>query len=103
MEQYGLAVCMGLPESEVYDIVDRHSTQDNQTRATVEYWLSVDPTPSWRSLLCVLEECGEHQAADRVKLHVEPLIGEYRTCPLYESVFNFDDSMINYLIQEGGT
>ena len=88
MEQYGLALWMGLPESKLYDIDRQHSTQDNQTRATVEYWLSVDPTPSWRKLLCALEWCGEYQAADRVKQYVEPLIGEHYTCSLYESVFN---------------
>ena len=62
------------------EIAQQHSTRANQTRATLEYWLSVDPTPSWRRLVRALEGSRELQAADRVRPYVEPLTGEYCMC-----------------------
>ena len=58
----------------------QHSTQANQTRAIIDYWLSVDPTPSWRRVVWALECSNEHKAAERVKPYVEPLTGEYCMC-----------------------
>ena len=67
-----------VPEHKLDEIKQQHSTHANQTRAIVEYWLSVDPTPSWRRLVWALNGCKEHQALDKVKHNVEPLTGEHR-------------------------
>ena len=53
--------------------------QAGQTRATVKYWLDVDPTPyPWRRLVTALEESSdEHKAVKSVKQYVEPLTGSH--------------------------
>ena len=79
------------------DEIQQHSTQANQTRAVVKYWLSVDPTPSWRRLVQALEYSEEHQTADKVKLCVEPLTGEHciATVGINVDKVTNDGSMIN--------
>ena len=77
MKENGLWFYLYVPHRKHNEITRRHSTQVNQTRATIEYWLSVDPTPSWRRLMRALEGSGEHKAVERVKPYVEPLTGEY--------------------------
>ena len=76
MRGYGLGQWLRVPRHKHDEIKRQHSTRANQTRATVEHWLSVDPTPSWRRLVWALEISEEHQAADRVKPYVEPLTGD---------------------------
>ena len=57
--------------------IEQQPSHTDQLRATVEYWLSVDPTPSWRRLLCALDQEDAHAAAvKKVKPHVEPLTGD---------------------------
>ena len=71
-----LQVWLYVPDRKRVEIDQQHSTQADQMRATVEYWLSVDPTPSWRRLVWALEKSEEHQAVDIVNPYVEPLTGE---------------------------
>ena len=80
MRGLGLGLYLRVPERKLEEIEQQHSTQANQTRATVEYWFSVDPTPSWRRLVEALEFSDQHQAADRVRPYVEPLTGEFYMC-----------------------
>ena len=80
MKRLGLGLRLRVPDRKLAEIRQQHSTWTNQTRATLEYWLSVDPTPSWRRLVWALEDSGEHQAAERVRPYVEPLTGEYCMC-----------------------
>ena len=80
MKGFGLGLRLGVPRHKLDEIEQQHSTRTNQTRATLEYWLSVDPTPSWRRLGWALEVNGKHQAAERVRPYVEPLTGEYCMC-----------------------
>ena len=65
--------------------------QAEQTRATVDSWLSVDCCYSWRRLVTALENIElpnseERKAINSVKLHVEPLKGKY-CMPLYVHQF----------------
>ena len=100
MKTTGLGGCLGVPRHTLDGIERRYSTQANQTRAVVRYWLSVDPTPSWRRLVEALEISREHQAADKVKPCVEPLTGEHCIATVgidVDKVTN-DGSMINYIL-----
>ena len=76
--QGGLGVWLSVPDHKLREIERQHTTQANRTRATIAYWLSVDPTPSWRRVVWGLEWSGK--AAERVKPYVEPLTGEYCMC-----------------------
>ena len=85
----GLGDWLKIPRHKLDEIKQQHSTQANQTRATVEYWLSVYPTPSWRRLLTALEWSSERrlltalewsserEAMKKVEPYMEPLPGEY--------------------------
>ena len=106
MKTLGLGLELSVPGHKRIEIKQQNSTQANQIRAVVKYWLSVDPTPSWRRLVQALE-CGEeHQAADKVKPYVEPLTGEHciATVGINVDKVTNDGSMINYILyptQEG--
>ena len=80
MKFNGLVDWLRIPDHQRDKIRRQHSTQANQTRAIIDYWLSVDPTPSWRRVVEALECSEEHKAAERVKPYVEPLTGEYCMC-----------------------
>ena len=79
-EEIGLGIWLSVPHHKLSEIKRQHATQANRTRATIAYWLSVDPTPSWRRVVWALEGSKEHKAAERVKPYVEPLTGEYCMC-----------------------
>ena len=53
----------------------QHATCAEQMKAIIEYWLSVDPTPSWRRLLWALVGIGEHKKVKKMELNLEPLTG----------------------------
>ena len=84
MKESGLGQWLCVPDHKCDEIQQKHPTIATQMRATVEYWLSVDPTPSWRRLLRALDGCGEHQTAENITPYVEALTGEY--CTLYASM-----------------
>ena len=86
MRDDGLGAWLRVPNHKLDEIRQQHSTQTNQMRATVEYWLSVHPTPSWRRLIRALEYSEEHQAVEKVKPYLEPLTGKYWHVPLYVPV-----------------
>ena len=73
----GLGILLSVPH---HEIERQHTTQADRTRATIAYWLSLDPTPSWRRVVWGLECSNEHKAAERVKPYVELLTGEYCMC-----------------------
>ena len=72
----GLSGWLCIPAHTQQKIQEQHSTPAEQMKATVQYWLSVDPTPSWRRLIWALEACKEDTAAERLKPYAEPLTGE---------------------------
>ena len=76
----GLGIWLCVPDHKLREIAQQHTTQANRTRATIAYWLSLDPTPSWRRVVLALEGSNKHKAAERVKPYVEPLTGEYCMC-----------------------
>ena len=100
MKITGLGMWLRVPDHKLEEIKQQNSSQANQTRAVVKYWLSVDPTPSWRRLVVSLEWSKEHQAADKVKPCVEPLTGEHciATVGINVDKVTNDGSMINYIL-----
>ena len=76
----GLGAALSVPFNKLDEIKQQHSLKPNQMRATVEHWLSLDPTPSWRRLVWALDVCKEHHAVDRVKPYMEPLTGDVPSC-----------------------
>ena len=77
----GLGTYLRVPDHNKFSEIKRqHTTQANRTRASIAYWFSMDPTPSWRRVVKALERSREHKAAERVKPYVEPLTGEYCMC-----------------------
>lgn len=44
-------------------------------KATVEWWLNIDPQPSWRKLITALDAAGESSAANALRWYAEPLRG----------------------------
>ena len=83
MKKEGLGYQLRVPRHVLYEIRNQHSTKTAQTRATVKYWLSVDPKPSWRRLMMALQCSNESEAMSVVKPHVESLSGEYSVCKIF--------------------
>ena len=77
MKKKGLAYQLRVPHHVCSEIEKQHSTKSAQTKATVEYWLSVDPKPSWRRLMMALENINEHEAMTNVKPNIEAPTGQY--------------------------
>ena len=77
MKKKGLAYQLRVPHHVCSEIQKQHSTTSTQTIATVEYWLSVDPKPSWRKLMMALENINEHRVMNNVKLNIEAPTGQY--------------------------
>ena len=94
-----LRKCLSVPDQKFREIQQKHSNYTDWTRATVEYWLSVDPTPSWRRLVEALEHSGGYQAAVRVTPYMESLTGEYCICHRVCITVDKDGSMITCLLQ----
>ena len=80
MRLKGLAYQLRVPHHVCSEIKKQHSTKSAQTKATLEYWLSVDPKPSWRRLMMALENVNEHlenEAMNNVKPYIEATTGQY--------------------------
>ena len=54
----------------------QESTRAEQMKATIDYWLSVDTTPSWRRLLWALVVIKEDKIVEKLKSHLEQLTGK---------------------------
>ena len=76
MKKEGLGHQLRVPGHVLSEIEKQHSTQADQTTATVQYWLSVDPKPSWRRLMMALHRSKENKAMNNVTPYIEPLAGE---------------------------
>ena len=73
----------GLIPSGKYDEIEQlHDTSnENRLRAVVECWLggggeAVRQEPSWRRLICTLDEEGQTQFADKIRHFAEPVLGK---------------------------
>ena len=64
-----------IPKPNLLDIQRRHSDSRGKMEALITQWLEVDPTPSWRRVICALDDMEEHQTADSIRDYAEPLTG----------------------------
>ena len=76
---YSSTVCLsGYPKLD--EIERHHKSDDGRLCAVIECWLQgegVDKEPSWRRIICVLDDATETRAAtDNIRHFAEPLPGE---------------------------
>ena len=73
-----LGFWLNVPESVQDEIRRRHSTVASQKEALISYWLTVDPTPSWRRLIHALNDIEAHSVSEKIHNRAEPVTG--RSC-----------------------
>ena len=74
-----LCGCLYVPPSKRAEIGDHYPPEDH-LRVLVDWWLSTDPTPSWRRLIHRLDCCGASETADKIRHNAEPVEGMLSTC-----------------------
>ena len=77
---------LSLPASQRCKIESEYSTEDQQKKAAVQFWLSFDPSASWRRLIRQLDDFEEHVVAKQIHCYAEKLTGmtytlQIRGCP----------------------
>ena len=77
-EYSGLGYRLRVPQSVRDEIRRQHSTVAAQKEALLRYWLAVDSSRSWRTLVCAVDATGDHEIADKIRGNAEPLTG--RSC-----------------------
>ena len=52
-------------------------TLEEKWKFSIEYWLSIDPTPSWRRIICAVDYYDkQHKAASKLYKYAEPVTGK---------------------------
>ena len=74
-----LCGCLCAPDSKRDEIQDHYPPEDRR-RVLVDWWLSTDPTPSWRRLIRQLDYYGYSVTADKIRHNAEPVEGMLSTC-----------------------
>ena len=69
-----------LPDSQRRKIESEYSTEDQQKKVAIQFWLSSDPFASWRRLIRQLDQFEEHAVAKQIGRYAEKLTG--MTCIL---------------------
>ena len=74
-----LCVCVFyLPWEKISEIDTNFLSSEGKWRATVDYWLSVDPTPSWRRIITGLNSVNSlSKHAPKLYQYAEPVTGEH--------------------------
>ena len=66
-----------IPESKYEEIKYSSLTSEEKWKASIDYMLSVDPTPSWRRIISAVDFCDDqYSAASRLYQYAEPVTGE---------------------------
>ena len=69
---------LDIPRSKRLEIASQYSSGSQQCQALIQYWLGLDPSPSWRRVITALDgiSTGEGpERADRIWSYAEPLTG----------------------------
>ena len=78
--EWTLSLCaygFRIPESKYREIVCSTLTSEEKLKASIDYMLSVDPTPSWRRIISAVDfGGGQYSAASRLYQYAEPVTGE---------------------------
>ena len=66
-----------IPRSKYYEIENSSLTSEEKWKASIDYMLSVDPTPSWRRIISAVDFWDQqYSAASRLYQYAEPVMGE---------------------------
>ena len=88
-EEYGLGWQLCVPDAVLDEIERNYSTVEGRVRGVVEYWWQVDPSPSWRRIICALDWVEEYQLADEIRHNAEPLTGMLWIVSYYVCLYIF--------------
>ena len=77
MRWSGLGIFLNIPDSKRDEIRRLYSGDSKQCQALIQYWLGLDPSPTWRRVITALDDIGseEQETADRIRSYAEPLTG----------------------------
>ena len=73
-----LGLCLGVPWSKRDEIKRQFSSEAQQRKAYINYFIEYDPDSSWRSVICVLDEMDQPdsvKAADNIRHLAEAVPG----------------------------
>ena len=65
-----------IPLSKYEEIKNSSLTSEEKWKASIDYMLSVDPTPSWRRIISAVDRDYQYSAASRLYQYAEPVTGE---------------------------
>ena len=69
-----------IPKSKRDEIERLYSDDSKWCQALIQYWLDLDPSPSWRRVITALDSIPWREGseiADRIRLYAEPLTGMF--------------------------
>ena len=73
-------LCVGgfrIPGSKYKEMENSSLTSEEKLKASIDYMLSVDPTPSWRRIISAVDYWDDqYSAASRLYQYAEPVTGE---------------------------
>ena len=75
-----LGIWLSIPEFKRDKIQRLYSDDSKRCQALIQYWLDLDPSPSWRRVITALDSIplGEGpEIADRIRSFAEPLTGMF--------------------------
>ena len=73
-----LGICLGVPLSKQVEIKIQFSSEAQQRKAYINYFIEHDPDSSWRSVICVLDRMNQPdsvEAADNIRHLAEAVPG----------------------------
>ena len=73
-----LGICLGVPRSKRREIKRQYSSEAQQRKAYINYFIEHDPDSSWRSVICALDRMDEPdsvEAADNIRHLAEAVPG----------------------------
>ena len=79
---------LSVPDCELHEIKQRHTTEMERKRGVLEYWFKMDPSKSWRRVIWALDIMTEHQIADEIRDNAEPVLGMYVQFTQHKSCIN---------------
>ena len=72
-----LGLQLAIPRSKRLEIASQYSSGSQQCQALIQYWLGLDPSPTWRRVITALDDIGSEgrKRADSIRSYAEPLTG----------------------------
>ena len=72
-----LGFCLHIPGSKCDELFRVYAGGSQQCQALIQYWLGLDPSPTWRRVITALDGIGSEgqESADRIRSYAEPLTG----------------------------